>query len=91
MVAPTTSSDDRSLNASIAANTRWSRESGVDGTARARAQGPGVLSYWERQVDPNATLPLGERQRRAECAQRAYYQRLGKQSGKKRRAKRASP
>jgi hypothetical protein len=84
---PTLSLEQRSLNASIAANVRWSRESGVAGTARARKLGPGQMCYWENFVDPDRLLPTTERQRRAECARRAYYQKLGKKSGEVRRAR----
>jgi hypothetical protein len=75
----------RSLAASIAANTRWSRESGVVGTERARSAGPGRIDYWLAQVDPGGELPHDERLRRAERAKRAHFQRLALASAKARR------
>jgi hypothetical protein len=74
----------RSLDASIAANTRWSRTDGHEGTERARAAGPGKLDYWLREVDPRGELIEAERERRARSAMRAYYQRLAKKSARSR-------
>jgi hypothetical protein len=78
----------RSLRASIAANTRWSREDPRVGTARARA------AWYRRfldQVDPDRTLPPPERERRAQAAVRAEMQRLALLSSKARGARRAAP
>jgi hypothetical protein len=45
-----------------------------------------------REVDPDNRLPEGERQRRAECARKAYYTALAAKSARARRQrqKRAS-
>ncbi len=46
-------------------------------TERARAA---FLSRFERQVDPDGSLPAGERRRRAAHARAAYFARLARQS-----------
>lgn len=79
---------ERSLQASLAANTRWSREdprSPDAAPARARA---GLAAKFLREVDPEGVLPEDERARRAECARRAYYQRLSLSAAQARRARR---
>jgi len=80
------SPEQRSLRASIAANTRWSREDPRVGTARARA------AWYRRfidQVDPDRTLPPAERDRRVQAAVRAEMQRLALRSSKARAARKA--
>jgi hypothetical protein len=54
-------------------------------TANARAT---FLARFEREVDPDAVLPLDERERRAEHAKKAYFAKLALQSADARRAKR---
>ena len=81
---------DRRLAAQIAANSRWSREDPKHpdaAPARARA---GLEQKFLREVDPDGELPEPERIRRAECARRAYYQRLALASAKARRARKAA-
>lgn len=73
---------DRSLAASIAANSRWSRE---DPAEQGRKMRVGLEAKFLREVDPDGTLPDAERRRRAECARRAYFQRLALASAKARR------
>ena len=46
------------------------------------------LARFEREVDPDGSLTESERQKRAECARRAYFARLGLKSAKKRQRKR---
>jgi hypothetical protein len=41
-----------------------------------------------RQVDPDGILPEAERQRRAECARKAYYTALAAKSARARRSRR---
>lgn len=78
---------DRHVNASIAANARWSRErSRTLATAAARAAGPGSIDYWIAKVDPDEQMTRGDRLAAAENAKRAFYQRLAKQ-GRKARAR----
>jgi hypothetical protein len=48
-------------------------------------------AFWDRfarQVDPEGILPAAERQRRAECARKAYYTALAAKSAKARRLRR---
>lgn len=67
----------KSLHARMAAHVRWSgAEDPQQATAAARAKGPGQLAYWERKVDPDDSLPQGERTRRAEHAKKAHFARL---------------
>lgn len=74
---------ERRLAAQIAANSRWSRE---DPTEQGRKMRAGFDAKFLREVDPNNELPEAERQRRADCARRAYFQRLALASAKARRA-----
>lgn len=77
----------RSTAASIAAFSRWAKQDPVDGTAAARAA---LADKFEREADPDGTLPPAERARRAECARKAHYRRLGLRSGAARRARAAA-
>ncbi len=51
-------------------------------TVKARAA---FMARFEAEVDPEGVLPLGERQRRAEAARRAYFARLALKSLQARR------
>ena len=73
---------DRSLVARIAANTRWSREDSAEQGRKMRA---GLDARFLREVDPDGTLPDDERRRRADCARKAFFQRLALASAKARR------
>lgn len=73
---------ERTMRASIAALTRWSREDGVAGTAKAR---DAFLASFVRAVDPLGVLPEEERRRRAERARKAHFRRLALKSAKARR------
>lgn len=67
-----------------AALRRWAFEPDPQAaTAKARA---GFLARFERQVDPDGTMPVEERQRRAEQLMRAHMIDLAR----KRAAKRAA-
>jgi hypothetical protein len=80
----------RALTARIAANVRWSRENPNDPTGplpRARAA---FNARFEREVDPDGVLPEAERARRAQCARKAYYQRLALLSAQARRRRTAA-
>jgi hypothetical protein len=63
----------RSARARLAANSRWAGADRVEGTHAARAA---FLARFERQVDPGGVLDPLERERRAESAKRAYFQRM---------------
>jgi hypothetical protein len=75
---------DQTLAARIAANSRWSRE---DPTEQGRVMRAGLAAKFLREVDPDNQLPEPERLRRAECARKAFYQRLALASVKARRAR----
>jgi hypothetical protein len=72
----------KSLPHQIAANTRWSKE---DPTRQGEILRAGLDAKFLREVDPDQQLPEAERQRRAECARRAFYQRLALKSAEARR------
>ncbi len=76
----------KSLPHQIAANTRWAREDPAENAARARR---GLEAKFLREVDPNNELLEVERERRAECAKKAFYQRMALASAKARRARAA--
>lgn len=72
--------EQRSLRASIAANVLHSKVADPSAfTEKARAA---FLDRFEREVDPEGTLPPLERQRRAMHARKAYFQRLALKSAK---------
>jgi hypothetical protein len=73
--------EQRSLRARLAAHTLHSRVDSTQHTARARAV---FLERFERQVDPDGSLPEAERTRRAEHAKRAYFLELAMKSAKAR-------
>jgi hypothetical protein len=79
----TLSPAERSIHASLAAHTRWSRENDrVAATASMRAAS---LARFERQVDPTGSLSPQERAIRAEHARKAHMRRLSLLAAKKRR------
>lgn len=78
----------RSLRASIAAHTRWSKEDPAANAARGQA---GLLARFEREIraaDP--TLRDAEVARRAESARQAHMARLALASSKARAARKAT-
>lgn len=76
---------DRSLAAQIAANESWAHT--ADRSARTAPARAALMARFEREVDPQGTLPPDERARRAENKRRAYFQRLALKSSKARRAR----
>lgn len=76
---------ERSLAARIAIHSRWATSDRREGTAKARAAGPGSIAYWETKVDPDSVLSMGERLQRAESARKAHYTRLALLSARARR------
>lgn len=81
--------EDRTLIARIAAHASWaSTPDRAARTARGRAA---FLDRFDRQVDPDGTLPPAERARRAENARRAYFSALALRSAQARRRRRAKP
>jgi hypothetical protein len=75
------SPEQRRLRAQIAANTRWSKQDPKEGIKPARS---GYERRFELEVDPDGTLPEGERKRRAAAAHRAHMQRLALASSRAR-------
>jgi hypothetical protein len=67
--------DERTLRARIAAHRQHAQ--GKTNTAPARAA---FLDRFEREVDPDGTLPPDERARRAEHARKAYFLDLARKS-----------
>jgi hypothetical protein len=79
---------NRKLAAKVGANSRWSKE---DPTRQGKILRAGLDAKFLREVDPNNELPEAERQRRAECARKAFFQRLALKSAAARKARRATP
>ena len=76
-------SDQRSLPHRIAAYESWAKTS--DPSARTAPGRKRFMDRFENAVDPEGTLPLAERQRRAEASKRAYFLRLALKSAQARR------
>jgi hypothetical protein len=68
----------RNINKRVAAEISWARTR--DRAARTRPAREAFLQRFERQVDPNGTLPPEKRRQRAEHAKRAYMLQLAKRS-----------
>ena len=71
---------ERSLRSRLGAHTLHSKYDSRQLTGPARRA---FLERFEREVDPQGTLPVVERQRRAEHAKKAYFSRLALKSHKK--------
>jgi hypothetical protein len=69
---------DKNIDRRIGAEISWSRTR--DRSARTRPARDKFLERFEREVDPDGTLPAEERRRRAEHARRAYMLRLAKRA-----------
>lgn len=81
--------EDRSLIARIAAHVSWANT--PDRAARTARGRAAFLDRFDRQVDPDGTLPPAERARRAENARRAYFSALALRSAQARRRNRTTP
>ena len=77
---------ERVLRARVGAYMSWATTS--DRTARTAPARKAALERFERQVDPDGTLPPQERALRAEAARKAYFTQLGLKSAAARRARR---
>lgn len=73
----------RSLYGRVGALESWART--TDRSARTAPARAAMLAKFEREVDPDGTLPPDERARRAEYARRAYFARLAAKSAEARR------
>lgn len=78
---------DRALVARIAAHQSWANTS--DRSARTAPARRAALDRFERQVDPDGSLPPDERARRAEHAKRAHFLALARKSALARRKSKA--
>jgi hypothetical protein len=79
---------DMSLRGRIGGHTTHSRHDSREVTAPARSA---FLLRFEREVDPDRTLPEAERQRRAHAARRAHFVRLARLSAISRANKKKGP
>ena len=77
---------ERRLAASIAAHESWAKT--PDRSARTAPARAALLARFERDVDPDGLLLADERERRAEHARKAYFQRLALKSARARRRSR---
>ncbi|MGI8685436.1 MAG: hypothetical protein ACR2MO_10170 [Acidimicrobiales bacterium] len=77
---------ERSMRARIAAYSLHAKRDPRETTAPARAA---FLARFERQVDPDGTLPDAER--RAEAARKAHFTKLALRSSQARRSRAARP
>jgi hypothetical protein len=68
----------KNINRRIAAEISWSRT--YDRSARTRPAREAFLKRFEKEVDPDGTLPAHERRRRADHAKRAYMLQLAKRA-----------
>lgn len=85
---PARSQDQRAMIARIAAAERWAHvRDRSDATASARA---GLRARYEREVDPDGTLPPGELARRADHLMRAHMLRMSLKAAQGRRRLRDS-
>lgn len=78
----------RAQRARIAAQARWLREDGSQGTHAAREA---FMARFEREVDPDGTMHPDERERRAASARRLYFQRLAFAKSRKAAERRGEP
>ncbi|GEN78703.1 hypothetical protein [Actinotalea fermentans] len=74
---------ERTLAAQVAAHESWAHT--PDRTARTAPARAALMARFEREVDPDGTLPPDERARRAESKRHAYYSRLALKSARSRR------
>ena len=76
--------NEKSLAASVAAHTSWANT--TDRAARTAKARAALQAKFEREVDPEGTMPPAERAKRAEHLRKAYYARLALKSVQARRA-----
>jgi hypothetical protein len=79
----------KDINRRIAAEISWARTH--DRAARTRPARETFLKRFEKEVDPDGTLPPEERRQRADHAKRAYMLQLAKRSGAARKARYSAP
>jgi hypothetical protein len=74
----------------MAAHSRWAKEDPNDPAGPLPRARKAFLDRFEREVDPDGTLPPAERARRVESARKAYFARLALRSAQA-RARKPSP
>lgn len=74
--------EQRSMQARMASYARWAGP--ADPRKATEPARKGFMARFERQVDPDKTLPPEERQRRAEAAMRSHMARLALNSSRAR-------
>jgi hypothetical protein len=85
-MAPLTPAE-RTLRARLAAHLKWARC--ADPTAATAPARAAFDARFQREVDPDGVLPIGERRRRAEQARKAYFTRLAYTSARGRSNKKS--
>lgn len=78
---------ERTLRARLAAHAKHAKHDRIESTRPAREA---FLARFEREVDPDGTLPKDERRKRAESARMAYFTGLALASAIARRKRRAA-
>jgi hypothetical protein len=82
---PAIPNSERSLQGRRAAHKSWANTE--DPSERTRAGRVAFLDRFEREVDPDGTLPESDRKRRAEHAKKSYFAGLALKSARARRLK----
>lgn len=82
---PEKSPELRTLYARIGAYESWAKT--PDRAARTANGRKAFNDRFEREVDPDGTMPPAERARRAEYARKAYFTRLAMRSAQARQAR----
>ncbi len=82
--APILTPKERSLRARIGAHALHAAHNPKETTSKGRAA---FLARFEKEVDPDGTLPMDERRRRAEHARKKYFATLALKSARSRRAR----
>jgi hypothetical protein len=72
-------------------HTSWANTSKADALKRTEPGRRAFLERFEREVDPDGTLPPDERRRRAEHARKAYMASLALKSARARRKAKRAP
>jgi hypothetical protein len=79
---------ERTLRAQIAAHTSWANT--IDRSERTAAARRAATDCFEREVDPDGTLPPEVRATMAENARKAHYERMAMKSAQVRKARAAA-
>ncbi len=80
---PGLSPEQRTIRASIAAHTRWSKTPTAERTRQAERGQAGLLARFAAEVDPQGVLTPEERDKLARNAYTAHMKRLALRSSRK--------